>query len=610
MNQKSGLLILGENTERDNLDFDKYDLVVTMELNSEKFLNSQNIRCIYFHRHAQSKNTWEKIVSSSKKLLEEFPYQIMGHKKSLFELLKYEDTSLWWFVYDSIMESKNGFFEIIYYFKTLLSFIENEKPKNIEIRGTVSPLIIKILNILQEKYHFKIDDMRYDPNNIKKIERTIVRKEVKLLLKFFFSKITDTNSYGNKKLAIFFRHGNSSIIRKRGKQKIIVDHYVKELDSFLFQNKKNMIFFSYNTPERKKSFLHNLLLEFIETIIGTYHPWVGTYEFNDLKLFKKTSQEYKQTVIKFFDDENSQEYLVDEINIMSLMKPVLIDKLPKLLAYVKTELIVTKRFLENFNGSILSMDLFTPYGKALTFNANKMGRKIYSPQGGIISSQIALNWCFFINKNFDSRLLPKLFVWGPFYERILLERGFPSGHIKQVGFWHKADNGTCSPKPFMLFVTGANTNKLEFVTSIEEEIFTIRKIAECIPNEMKLVVKIHPSLSKERYEKELKAKNISIAEKTADINLLISEAKIVIGKQSTVIINAFVNNKPIIIANFASDLDFLGIEKIPFATSPEMFKEYLFEIIENNYQVSRNIKKIIAPLEKESVEIITKELEG
>jgi len=371
-----------------------------------------------------------------------------------------------------------------------------------------------------------------------------------------------------------------------------------------------MVFFSYNTPERTKSFLQNTLLEFIESAKKTYHPWIGIYTLKDLKFFRNTSQEYKQLISEFFNDENCQKYLVNEINLMSLMKPILINKLPNLLAYVKTELKVTKRFLENFNGSILSTDLFTPYGKALTFNANKMGREIYSPQGGIISSQIALNWCFFINKNFDLRLLPKLFVWGPFYEKILLERGFPNNHIKQVGFWHKGKR-KCNdyPEPFILFVTGANINKLEFVTSIEEEIFTIKKIAECIPNEMKLVVKIHPSLSKERYEKELRMKNIIIVEKTADINHLISEAKVVVGKQSTVIINAFANNKPIIIINFASNLDFLGIKEIPFASSPERFKEILFKIIKNNYQVSRDIKKVISPFEKESIELMIRELE-
>ena len=377
MNRKSELLILGENTDSNKLDFSRYNFVVTMDLNSENLLNSQNIHCIYFHRHAQSKDIWKEIVSSSKKLVENFPNQIIKNQKSLFKLLRYEDTSLWWFVFDSIMESKNSFFEIIYYFITLSSFIENEKPKTIEIQGIINPLIIKILKVLQEKYDFKLNDKISDLKDVKKMEKKVVKKELNLFLKFFFSKIAGVKKYKDKKFAIFFRHGNSFVIRKKGQQKIIIDHYIKELDSFLFQNKKDMVFFSYNTPERTKSFLQNTLLEFIESAKKTYHPWIGIYTLKDLKFFRNTSQEYKQLISEFFNDENCQKYLVNEINLMSLMKPILINKLPNLLAYVKTELKVTKRFLENFNGSILSTDLFTLYGKALTFNANKMGREIY-----------------------------------------------------------------------------------------------------------------------------------------------------------------------------------------------------------------------------------------
>ena len=108
----------------------------------------------------------------------------------------------------------------------------------------------------------------------------------------------------------------------------------------------------------------------------------------------------------------------------------------------------------------------------------------------------------------------------------------------------------------------------------------------------------------EIYEKELKLENIIIVGKKSNINQLISEAKVVIGKQSTVIINAFVNNKPIIITNFASDIDFLGMEGIPFVTSPEKFKDCLFEIMKNDYKVSYDIKKIISCIGEKSVDSI------
>jgi len=161
-----------------------------------------------------------------------------------------------------------------------------------------------------------------------------------------------------------------------------------------------------------------------------------------------------------------------------------------------------------------------------------------------------------------------------------------------------------------LYIAGANLRKLDYILSFEEEIFTINQILKILPKNLKLLVKLHPSLPIELYQKKLKNfdKLMLVGnEPGTKIIKLVKNAKVVVGKASTVLVQALILNKPVIVTNFASNVDFLGFEGIPFTTSLEGFSNILEGFVKGKIPVNNKIMDYCSPLGDKSVSLIIQE---
>ena len=137
----SELLLLGSDINLASIsNMEKFKKIVTSELEQELRLQKRGLNAIYFHRYAQSEDNWNKIVDISKEWLSKWPYLPLNkEKKSILELFRYEDVSLWWFVYISIWETKNGIFDTIYHILTISNLINHYKPKKILCNAGLGP---------------------------------------------------------------------------------------------------------------------------------------------------------------------------------------------------------------------------------------------------------------------------------------------------------------------------------------------------------------------------------------------------------------------------------------------------------------------------------------
>jgi len=130
------VVILGEGIKpKSNLGLEHARMVITYNLSSEFQAKEEGIPAIFFHRYAQSKKVWESFVKTATDWLENWPTKCIFKEKSIIDVFRFEDTSLWWFNNYSIWESKNGIFDTLYHLIAFSTMIEENRPKIVELWG-------------------------------------------------------------------------------------------------------------------------------------------------------------------------------------------------------------------------------------------------------------------------------------------------------------------------------------------------------------------------------------------------------------------------------------------------------------------------------------------
>ena len=574
---KTKIIILGEQVDfKSNIDLKSAQLILTFELEVEFKLKKNNFSTVYFSRYAQSKTVWEAIVSSAKDWIQNWPKKPIFNNESFLDIFKIKNISLWWFVYPTIWETKGGIFDIFYYLKGLSMLIEENNPNKIEVYGSLNSVIKEILITLSEKYHFTLDLKNFhERHEVEQSDNTL--KKFSFVKRWFFLKIS--NIFSKKSLRKNVIVKQDILPHKRNQnQKILLDRYLEGLESFLDKYRNKILFVLIDRIPLITS--SSLIQEFLNNIKGVQKSWAGYYSFSMLSNFKKIEKSYRDKIKEIEKDPTFRDSLIfEKINLFPYLKKIFNEKLPRLFAFTTLEIDSAKNFIYKEKPSnVFTTDGFSITGKALCLACNEKNLKIVSPQVGIISPELPVNTALLIDEEFEKKLLPKILVWGPFYEKLLTERGYPSLQIGNVGFWRldRISNKNPLDCDYLLYVAGANLDKLSYILSFDEEIFTIKKIHEIIPPTIKILVKLHPSLSRKKYEKsldELERVVIVGEEGSSDIVDLIKNSKMVIGKATTVLIQAIILKKPAISVNFASKLNFLGINEIPFVATPKEFKE-------------------------------------
>jgi len=583
--------------------------IITFELEKEQNLKKENIDAVYFHRIAQNENVWNNIILRSKDWLENWSNKKIYDGSTIRDILQYNDVSLWWFVYEILWDSKNGIFETFYQFYTITALIEEYTPKKIQIEGNFDFPIYQMIDSLKNTYSFQLENNSEISSILfEKISRNRFNFLIQLLILKIIYKFTLKK---NKKIFIFSSKGGKIQTNDKGKRTAL-DPYFVGLEDFFDKNKERINFIALNNGFSSKNF-SEFLSNCKSMLKNEFVPWEINYSVNELKNMLKDSNEIKQLILKIENtDEFKKSFDVDGTNFYQYWRNLLLEKLPNMISFSKLELKATERFfLKNNPEVIFTTNGFSPNGRALCYNASKKGRSVISPQLGIISPEFSINTAFQMFKGMDLRLIPKYLVWGNHFKEIIEKKEYPIELIKQVGFWKTGmDNNTKPKNDYILYIGGANRVKLEYVLSIDEEIFTIKAIHDILPEGMKILVKLHPNFDNIPYEKLLNLKNLVLIKhgELSDINELVSNAKIIVGKASTLIVQAMIMRKPVISINLAGDVDFLGIKEIPFVKSIEELekkvKQYLKEDSRENYKIN----SICEPIGEKSISLLQEEL--
>jgi hypothetical protein len=581
------IIIMGEDVTHASVPgLDTAVLIITARLSDEIELKHRNRPALYFHRYAQSDKIWAGTVDAARDWIESWPKLKLVNGDRAFAFLEVENTLLWWFVHDVIWETKHGIFDTFYQVKTWSSLIKDYRPTEVELVGTFECDVREIISSLSKSFGFDLRVSDYRIKSPPQSHLSGIRGRSSLLVKFLLLKWARLFSRRKKNAVTFFlEHGSKAIETYHNGTRLITDHYLDGLEDYMTKNASESLLISLNTPEIHSCSIRNLVKEIFATMQGTYVPWLCYYSASDLKKGVSLVGRYRKKMMELESDPRFRESMViDEIDVYPSLKGVLLGTLPRALALAHIEIEIGKKFVELEKPRLVfHVTGMSPSGRAISLACNRQGIRILAPQLGIISPEIPVNTAFIITKEYDKMLLPEYLVWGQFYKNLISERGYPQSLIKKVGFWRTKKPQAELPRDYILYVAGANLVKLDYILSFDEEIATINMLRNTIPKTMRLVVKLHPSLPYEKYRDALRGIISDImllgGPGVPGIEEFLLKAKIVVGKASTVLVQALILNKPVIALNFASKRNFLGFEGVPFATTTEEFLSSLNKIL-------------------------------
>lgn len=591
-------------------------LIVTSRLSDEIELKQRNLPALYFHRYAQSDEIWTRTVATAREWIESWPELKLVNGDRAFEFLRTENTLLWWFVHDVIWETKNGIFDTFYQVKTWSSLFRDYKPAEVELFGTFEFNVKEVVSSLSKSFAFDLRVKDYEIKSQPQSHLSGSRGRASLVVKYLLLKWARLFSRRKRNAVVFFLdHGSKAIETYRNGTRLITDHYLEGLEDYMTQNGSERLFISLNTPEIHSCSIRDLIKEVFGTMRGTYVPWLCYYSASDLKKGASLIGRYQKKMIGLESDPGFRESMViDGIDIYPSLKGVLLGSLPRALAFAHLEIEIGKKFVEMEKPRIVfHVTGMSPSGRAISLACNRHGVRILAPQLGIISPEIPVNTAFIITKEYDRMLLPEYLVWGQFFKDLISERGYPQSLIKKVGFWRTGRAQTQLSSDYILYVAGANLGKLDYILSFDEEIATINMIRNTIPKTMALVVKLHPSLPYKKYQHALKdiINDIMLlgGPGVPGIEEFLLKAKIVVGKASTVLVQALILNKPVIAVNFASKLNFLGFEGVPFATTAEELLSSVNKILNGDLD-NCNLNRYCDTVGQESISTLISEIEA
>ncbi|AZS82274.1 hypothetical protein ELS24_29870 [Achromobacter spanius] len=135
-------------------------------------------------------------------------------------------------------------------------------------------------------------------------------------------------------------------------------------------------------------------------------------------------------------------------------------------------------------------------------------------------------------------------------------------------------------------MTGANALVCPYLMTVEEEAFTLRALARHLPRGADLVVRTHPRHVPEDYERMLEGlPNVRVVSGTqTELATELAQAAVIVGKASTVLLEAANANRPVLLINLAGTPEFTGFSiatpPLPYVTRPDQIERALQALLD------------------------------
>ncbi len=600
INHSKILKMIKEAQQKENSSY----IVISTNLNSDNSLTKHHIQHetgnIYLTQDQES------IEDETRNWVSKWVFR----SGSIFDTLNYRQNSFWWFIDRRI---RFEIFEIFFQIKILQGIEKNLSPRKIiwyDESGILENLIPQVFSSSEKFLEIKPKfSFRVKKNILMKFKWwfgvyfLFLREKLFELWGKIISRIYSLNKEKIDSCVAIITNSVSwrSYYNKNTNQFELGDYYFENITNELRKHDLSPIVEIFKVNDIRKDL--KVVKAKNENAGGKILVIFDTYnDKNAKKQYKKELSFFKQQYNKLEQELITEEvFLYSEIVFSNIIRK-------RILWYLKAYIPLGLKWKATFNSLIkiinpkviLFINEFFTFGKALTLCARE----------NINVSSFALQHGFFTeldigsNKPVDYQddptfvppLTPdKTFVYGPYYEQLLLKLGYDKKNVIISGnptydslsaLMDKINNEdiikklNLSPnKKIIVFGT-----QPDFFETAIAPIHTLISFANQQSN-IQLIIKVHPREDLSQYEFFKKEAKIPVRIiKDQNILSILKICDVFISQHSTTILDALVVGKPVGVVNFTkrqSSLRFLKSEGILELNTPEQLVKVTHQILED-----------------------------
>jgi hypothetical protein len=411
------------------------------------------------------------------------------------------------------------------------------------------------------------------------------------------------------RIALLGTSGDMARLGRDSRGRLCVsDVYYENLELALDAASPDILKVGINSPRIAKSDLKNSFLVWRLILSGAFRPWYAYATPKDVLMVLRERRTYRAALAGSDVDPNFRAlFEVGGFSFYSLLRPKLTEMLPGMLAAARFHHAIAERFVSREKvGLVISVESFSNLGRCLASALHRHGGQLWGIQGGIISPRRVTNSGFHVPAlGAQKALLPDIFfAWGPAYCRLLERFGIPAQRLRMMGFNRAKRLPKGLPNQgvkWIVYVTGGNALVCPYLMTSEEEYHTLKVLAACLPEGAKLLVRAHPRHDVEDFRRHLANWPHVRVLAAADMSLeeCLVDASCIVGKASTVLLEAAQAGRRVLLLNLGGTPDFTGfsegVEFLPYATDVASLRYWLARILaQEDVEAAQSLERFSA----------------
>jgi len=369
----------------------------------------------------------------------------------------------------------------------------------------------------------------------------------------------------------------------------VEDVYYENLEAALRRRWPGMLKVGITPPKLPQGGWRGTLRVWRLILSGAFRPWYAYAGWANVLATLRARRRYAGILAACDRDPGfAGLFQAGGVDFQALLRPRLLEMLPGMLASARFHAGVAERFVRRENvGRVISVESFSNLGRCMAAALHRRGGQLWGIQGGIISPRRVTNIGFYVAAlGGRAGLMADLFfAWGPAYRDVLERFGLPPQRIRVMGFNRaKRLPAPASPRAGagqVLYIAGGNALVCPYLMTLEEDVHTLRVIAASLPDGAELLVRIHPRHRIEDFRVGLDGLSgvrlLEDGERSLDECL--ATADCVVGKASTVLLEAAQAGHRVLVVNLAGTPEFTGFTageaSLPYARDAAQLRHWL-----------------------------------
>lgn len=411
------------------------------------------------------------------------------------------------------------------------------------------------------------------------------------------------------RIALLGTSGDMARLGRDSRGRLCVsDVYYENLEQALDAASPDILKVGINPPRIAKSDWKNSFLVWRLILSGAFRPWSAYATPKDVFLVLRDRSSYRAALaVSDIDPRFRALFEVGGLSFYSLLRPRLTEMLPGMLAAARFHHAIAERFVSREKvGLVISVESFSNLGRCLASALHRHGGQLWGIQGGIISPRRVTNSGFHVPAlgARENLMADIFFAWGPAYCRLLERFGIPIQRLRMMGFNRAKrlpeglfDQGVKR----IVYVTGGNALVCPYLMTTEEEYHTLQVLAACLPEGAELLVRAHPRHDVEDFRRRLADWPHVRVLAAADMSLekCLADSSCIVGKASTVLLEAAQAGRRVLLINLGGTPDFTGfsegVEFLPYAIDVASLRYWLARILaQEDVEAAQSLERFSA----------------